>query len=426
MYRTLVLIPHEIAGLPVFGFGWVLILLVIGAAGFFLYRIRNRQPDDSGQLPTVASVIMADATIWGILAVVVAIVLPWAELKNLDGEPVGMAIRGYGMFLLLAVSAAVGLAMYRAPDRGMHSDVILGLAPWLFVGGILGARLFYVIQYRERFANAGWVSLFDFTSGGLVVYGSIIGGFLTVVWFTWRHRISLPRLGDVIIPCLFIGIALGRLGCLMNGCCFGGRCDDAAYALHFPDGSPAYVKQLERGHLLGLEVDPDGRVRQVADGSPAARRNIAVGDQLKEITAQPIRPENADLSIPAENATQLTALASIGGRTVSWDANELPRRALAVYPAQVISAICSLSLCGLLLFLSRFYRRDGTLLAIGTAGYTIVRFGLELVRDDELGQLGTALTISQWVSLILFPISVGFLVIFARRMPVAPRLGDIE
>ncbi|MEL6895637.1 MAG: prolipoprotein diacylglyceryl transferase family protein, partial [Planctomycetota bacterium] len=162
------------------------------------------------------------------------------------------------------------------------------------------------------------------------------------------------------------------------------------------------------------------------DGSPAARRNIAVGDQVKEITAQPIRPENADLSIPAENATQLTALASIGGRTVSWDANELPRRALAVYPAQVISAICSLSLCGLLLFLSRFYRRDGTLLAIGTAGYTIVRFGLELVRDDELGQLGTALTISQWVSLILFPISVGFLVIFARRMPVAPRLGDIE
>ena len=72
-------------------------------------------------------------------------------------------------------------------------------------------------------------------------------------------RLSWLQLGDVIVPCMFIGLAFGRIGCLMNGCCYGGRCDEGGFALHFPPSSPVYQDQIRSGELLGFRYDETTR-----------------------------------------------------------------------------------------------------------------------------------------------------------------------
>ena len=151
------------------------------------------------------------------------------ELKNLDGDPIGMAIRGYGVMLLTGVISAVGLSAYRAKRHGIDPEIVFSMAPWAFFGGIIGARLFFVMQYWDQFSDEtiGRTigNILKFTEGGLVVYGSFIGGFLAVGYYIARHRLPLLKFGDVIVPCIFIGVFFGRIGCLMNGCCYGGRCE---------------------------------------------------------------------------------------------------------------------------------------------------------------------------------------------------------
>ncbi len=420
MLRTLLFIPHEIAGLPVFGFGWLLILLGVAfAVRLFLAR-RSVVPRDAGPSgETPASSLLADAPLWIMMAIVIAFLVPMVELKNVNGEPVGMAIRGYGVMLLLAVSSAVALAWYRAKARGIDRDLILSLAPWVFIGGIAGARIFYVIQYRDNFMAETWFqtarNMLAFTEGGLVVYGSFIGGFLAALIFVIRYKLQFLRLGDVIVPCMFIGVFLGRIGCLMNGCCYGGRCDDGAYALHFPPNSPVYIDQLRSGDLMGMSVDPtSGRIESVEPDSIAAAAGIQPGQTLSRI--EEMYPERAEIAtdIPVE-AVRPGAAALVDGQVYRWTADELPMRARAVQPAQLISSFGALLLCLLLCSIPFGRLRDGVVMLGGFSGYAILRFIMEMIRVDEKGQFGTSLSISQWVSIIVLTLSVAGLAWIYRQ-----------
>lgn len=146
MRRTLILIPHEIFSLPVFGLGWLLALVSVAAivisawnarcgVGFFEYWSRN-------------------AVFWALLFATIFWGIPLAELRNLDGDPVGIPIRGYGAMLLCGVVAAVCLAIVRAKRYGVQEQVIWCIAPWAIAGGLIGARAFYVIEYRDQFIGS--------------------------------------------------------------------------------------------------------------------------------------------------------------------------------------------------------------------------------------------------------------------------------
>ncbi len=402
MQRTLLLIPHEIAGIPVVGLGWLLMFLVAGLAVRLWIASRGGQ--------TVGQVLKLEGMMWAAIAVAIVFVLPIVELKNLDDEPIGMAIRGYGVMLIAGVSAAVGLAAYRARRRGIDPEIILSMAPWAFVGGIIGARLFFVIQYRDQFIGATIAETLGnvarFTEGGLVVYGSFIGGFLAVAYFISRNHLPLLKLGDVIVPCIFLGVFFGRIGCLMNGCCYGGRCEDNWAALHFPPNSPVYEDQIQSGEILGFTFDPAShRIESVRAGSLAANAGIAVGSRLEALGDDRTPLKTASRLIPKEDV-RTGVYATIDGKRYRWGPDQLPSRALPVYAAQVLSSVSSLLLCLLLCGLSMFALRDGTVMMLGFAAYAILRFVLELVRVDEGGQFGTDLSISQWVSLIVFACSI--------------------
>lgn len=312
--------------------------------------------------------------------------------------------------LLIGVSTAVALAAYRAKRRGLDPDVIYAVAPWAFIGGILGARIFFVVQYREKFIADSWRetvgNMLDFTSGGLVVYGSFIGGFIAVSFFLLRQRLPLLRWGDAIVPALFLGVFFGRIGCLMNGCCYGGRCEDYWAALHFPPGSAVYGEQIESGELLGMRVDSvPGKILEVREASLADRAGIRAGSTLEAVRYAPLAVESAPLDVPREDVLPAVVI-SVDGRLLRWDPDELPRRALAVQPAQLISSIGALSLCLALCAVPPYAGREGTIMFVGFAGYAVLRFVLELIRVDEAGQFGTSLSISQLVSVFVLVASI--------------------
>jgi phosphatidylglycerol:prolipoprotein diacylglycerol transferase len=359
---------------------------------------------------SVAELLCREGLIWAIVAAAIVLVLPIVELTNLDGEPIGLAIRGYGVMLVIAVASAVGLAAYRAKQRGIDPEVIFSMAPWAFIGGIVGARLFFVIQYRDQFIGETigetLASVFKFTEGGLVVYGSFLGGFIAGTYYIIRHRLSWLKFGDVIVPCIFLGVFFGRIGCLMNGCCYGGRCEDQWSALHFPPTSPVYQDQLRSGDLIGFTFDPETRrIESIREGSLAESAGIQVGSKL-EVFADDFTPlEAASRKIPKEDA-RTGVIATIDGKRYRWSPDQLPDRALPVHAAQLLSSVSSLVLCLLLCGLSVFKYREGTVMMLGFAAYAVVRFVLEWVRVDELGQFGTDLSISQWVSMVVFSFSI--------------------
>ena len=403
MRRTLFLIPHELFGLPVFGFGWALLVLVA------VILVRCLVARRSGA--SVGQVVNSEGLLWGIFAAVIILVLPRIELTNLDGAPVGMAIRGYGVMLLTGIASAVALAAYRAKRRGIDPEIILSMAPWAFIGGIFGARLFYVIQYRDQFIGSTLgetiINMMRFTEGGLVVYGSFIGGFLAVAFFVFDRRLSLLRFGDIIIPCLFLGLFFGRVGCLFNGCCYGGPCEDASYALYFPPKSPVYERQLRSGELIGLEFEKaSGKITSIEASSLAERAGIPVEGTIQGIGDELSYLAEASREIPAEQA--LPGLhVDVDGQRYRWSPDELPECALPVYPALLISSLSGLTMCLLLCGLSALPLKDGLLMMIGFSAYALLRFGLEIVRVDESGQFGTGLSISQIVSLVVLHLSIG-------------------
>lgn len=155
-----------------------------------------------------------------------------------------LTIHWYGV--LVAVGFLVGLwnASRRAPQAGIPGEKIADLGPWLIVGALLGARTLYVISYwREQFAGQPIWEIFMIHHGGLVYYGGLIGAALACVLYTLWKKLPLWRLADILAPGIALGYVFGRIGCLMNGCCYGRACE-LPWAIRFPEnnalGAPTF------------------------------------------------------------------------------------------------------------------------------------------------------------------------------------------
>jgi phosphatidylglycerol:prolipoprotein diacylglycerol transferase len=159
---------------------------------------------------------------------------------------IGLTVHGFGAMLVLAFISSTLLATWRAKKEGLDPEVILDMAFWVFLGGLAGARLFYVVQYWGRSIHGFW-EIFQFWKGGIVFYGSIIGG--AVAFFVYRGLRPFPLRPflDVVAPSIAVGVLFGRLGCFLNGCCFGDPCT-LPWAVAFPRPSPPW----ETHRFLGL------------------------------------------------------------------------------------------------------------------------------------------------------------------------------
>ena len=282
MRSTLFHIPHADAvwGIPLFGFGWLLAIVVLAGLLTLGYRIvRNGWNRDA----------LNDLGLFVVLAIIVVIAQRIEEL-DVDGTPLGVPIRAYGLLVLLGIAAGIALSVRQAQSMGINPETVFALCFWIVAGGFLGARTFYVVQYWDQFAQPTvretLTQIINLTDGGLVVYGSFLGAAVAFAAFVWKHRLPALALADLLAPGLMIGLTLGRLGCLMNGCCWGGICEQSSLGIAFPQGSPPFVDQLERGLLVGMRLRPDEReeswiVEEVTPGGLAARAGLKSGDRLQ-------------------------------------------------------------------------------------------------------------------------------------------------
>jgi phosphatidylglycerol---prolipoprotein diacylglyceryl transferase len=197
-------------------------------------------------------------------------------------------IYGYGLMLFLAYLLCTALARRLCKWQGIDGTLMNDLAIWLFVSGILGGRLVFVIQYWHTFKD--WTQIFRIMDGGLVLYGALIGGaFGYFAYFHYvlrRHGVSNWKMLDVIAPCLALGIALGRIGCLCTGCCYGNVACTPSLALHFPYQSPAWEKMVRLGYQspLGFILKGDSTaIEAVEPGSSAAQAGLETGDVITEV-----------------------------------------------------------------------------------------------------------------------------------------------
>ncbi len=163
---------------------------------------------------------------------------------------VEIPIYGFGIMLVLAFLTAPALAWRRARREGLDGDVILDMAFWIFVSGLIGARAFYCIQYWGRDIHNIWEAL-QYWRGGIVFYGSIVGGAIGFFGYRFFYPFPIRPYLDAIAPSIAIGSFFGRLGCFLNGCCYGDACT-LPWAVSFPSRSPAWDHQVGL-HLIDVE-----------------------------------------------------------------------------------------------------------------------------------------------------------------------------
>lgn len=145
-----------------------------------------------------------------------------------------VAIHWYGILVAIGFLAGFWTASRRAPLDGLSSESVADIGPWLIVGGLVGARMLYVITYwQEDFSGAPLADIFKIRQGGLVFYGGFIGATLCAIFYVRKNKIPIWKMADALAPSIALGHAFGRLGCLMTGCCYGKACS-LPWSITFP------------------------------------------------------------------------------------------------------------------------------------------------------------------------------------------------
>ncbi|MBI3325052.1 MAG: prolipoprotein diacylglyceryl transferase [Candidatus Omnitrophica bacterium] len=168
-----------------------------------------------------------------------------------------LTIKSYGVCMAAAFLLVVWLAR-RASARSLQGLVpmdavaLMDWAVWALVGGMIGGRLLYVVTYWQMYLANPW-ELPAIWRGGLIWYGGFAGGLIGTWLFLRRHRYGFLRGVDQVIPFVAFGHAVGRIGCFLNGCCYG-KPSHSWCAVWLPGGAePVLPTQLfESFGLLAL------------------------------------------------------------------------------------------------------------------------------------------------------------------------------
>lgn len=239
--------------------------------------------------------------------------------------PDGIPVYGFGAMLFVTFILVTWWGTVRAKPIGMPAARFQDFVIWVFVSGIVGARVLYMIQYAHHFPDQSLLGLagafFKIWEGGIVFYGSALGGAigygLFYLFVMRKLNVSGWQLADAVAPLLALGLAIGRIGCYLNGCCWGQvACETCTVPLgvaHFPL-LPGHMRsqlvaqeylQTSTGFAIaprgrtGLFDDPRSRVTVVEPGSPAAKAGVRAGDLITSVNGETNRII-ADLSGPEE------------------------------------------------------------------------------------------------------------------------------
>ncbi|HEV7301817.1 MAG TPA: prolipoprotein diacylglyceryl transferase [Tepidisphaeraceae bacterium] len=302
------------------------------------------------------------------------------ELFRIPG--LDLPIFSYGLLMVIGFLCATQLAKFLARRTGFNGELFVNAGLIALLTGVVGARLSHVLENLPTYTDASrsvWANFTDainIRSGGLTYYGGVLLGVpCTIAYGLWK-KLPIRHGMDIMAPALMIGLAFGRIGCFMNGCCYGAQCE-LPWAVHFPYHSNAYVDQFKTDQL-------------------------AVPSELL------ITTPNGPMLSPPERVQRDPLL------------RELARQQVAnpVHPAQLYSAFTAFLLAGALLALFTLPHAQGSIFMLMLILEGSSRFVLELLRaepaiaDTTFGGFSFSMIIS--LGLVIAGI-IGWLAF--RRMP---------
>jgi phosphatidylglycerol:prolipoprotein diacylglycerol transferase len=148
-----------------------------------------------------------------------------------------LKIYSYGFMLMLAFAVGIVLAVVRGRKRGIPPEFIMDLSTVIVFSAIIGARTVYVLFHRSGYWPRWW-DVFKVWEGGLTVYGGVLLAVVLSYVFCLKRGVPFLRVADAMAPSMALGVGITRIGCFLNGCCFGHTCD-VPWGVQFPPGSMA-------------------------------------------------------------------------------------------------------------------------------------------------------------------------------------------
>jgi len=308
-----------------------------------------------------------------------------------------LSIKSYGLMMVVGFLVAVMVIRYLSRHFTRDPEIITNAALYSLIAGVVGARAFFVIHYFDQFRDNPW-SVFSIWNGGLELIGGVVAAILVIVLYGRYRKVPIRHYLDVLAIGLAAALVFGRIGCFLNGCCYG-KPTDLPWGVRFPYGSFAYSSQVQ--------ADPERQRRQPYFALPDEYFGY-VNEQGRYIhDLKPLR------DLTPEQRERVT---------------REPYLARPVHPTQLYSSLGA-ALLGLILygFLRRAQRAEmreqylvltkpGSIFSLMFILYGIMRFLMEMIRDDNPFE-AAGLTISQLLSIALVILGVFLALYFHRSQP---------
>ena len=129
-----------------------------------------------------------------------------------------LTVYSYGVSLVIAIYLSLYL-LTREAKKGLDTQIILDIALWTIISGILGGKLAYIILNLPLYIKNPFD--IDLWRAGFIFNGGFFLSLLTVFFYTKKKKLSFLKVADLLIPYVAFGEAIGRIGCYLNGCCYG-------------------------------------------------------------------------------------------------------------------------------------------------------------------------------------------------------------
>jgi phosphatidylglycerol:prolipoprotein diacylglycerol transferase len=307
-------------------------------------------------------------------------------------------VRSFGVMLVIGFLLGFYLLGKLGRKISSNPQLITNLALYCLIAGVVGARVFYVVHHFDKLERP-LASMFAVWQGGLEFYGGVIFAIPVIVLYSRRHKLPIRQSLDIMAIVLMLGLSFGRLGCFLNGCCFG-KPTELPWAVRFPYDSFVYFSQ----------INPD----------PKRDRPEP---QLK-------LPHDEYSSYPEINTKLYPKSYEELTEQQKFEVTKGKYRCLRIHPTQLYSSANAALLCLLLyLFWRRSQRaagsgdtrmlliRPGQIFALAFILYGITRFLIEYLRDDNPFEYAwwaiyKGGTVSQNLSIYLVILGVILMVIF--------------